>query len=61
MDCTNINSKDVDAKISGSGNLKVNASSSIIAKISGSGNVYYKGSATNINSKVVGSGRIIKI
>lgn len=61
IDCSSISSNDVTAKISGSGNLKVNAKNSIDAKISGSGNVYYKGSATNIKSKVAGSGRLVKM
>jgi len=61
IDCSNINSNDVDAKISGSGNVKVYASNSIDAKISGSGNVFYKGNATKINSKVAGSGKVLKM
>ncbi len=61
IDCSNTSSKDVDAKISGSGNIKVYASNSIEAKISGSGNVYYKGDLQNINSKVVGSGKVLKM
>lgn len=61
IDCSNISSNDVDAKISGSGNVKVYASNSIDAKISGSGNVFYKGSATKINSKVAGSGKVLKM
>lgn len=61
IDCMNVSSKDVDAKLSGSGNIKVYANNSIDAKISGSGNVYYKGDAQNINSKVVGSGKVLKM
>ncbi len=61
IDCMNVSSKDVDVKISGSGNVKVYANNSIDAKISGSGNVYYKGEAQNINSKVVGSGKVLKM
>ncbi len=61
IDCSDINSNDVDAKISGSGNVKVYASNSIDAKISGSGNVFYKGNATKINSKVAGSGKVLKM
>ena len=53
--------QNVEVKISGSGNVKVNADKSLNAKISGSGNVFYKGSAKNIESKVAGSGKIIKI
>ena len=61
IDCSSISSKDVDAKLSGSGNIKVYANNSIDAKISGSGNVYYKGNVQNINSKVVGSGKVLKM
>lgn len=61
IDCARVSSKDVDAKLSGSGNIKVYADNTIDAKISGSGNVYYKGDAQNINSKVVGSGKVLKM
>ncbi len=61
VDCTNVSSKDVDAKISGSGNIKVYVDNSIDAKINGSGNVYYKGNARDINSKVAGSGKVLKM
>lgn len=61
IDCSSISSKDVEAKLSGSGNIKVYASNSIDAKISGSGNVYYKGDVQNISTKVVGSGRVLKM
>ena len=61
IDCSSISSKDVDAKLSGSGNIKVYANNSIDAKISGSGNVYYKGNAQNISSKVMGSGKVLKM
>ncbi|MEO7393570.1 MAG: head GIN domain-containing protein [Chitinophagaceae bacterium] len=61
IDCSTVTSKDVDAKISGSGNIKVYASNSIDAKISGSGNVFYKGSAQNVSSKVVGSGKVMRM
>jgi Putative auto-transporter adhesin, head GIN domain len=61
IDCSSISSQDVDAKLSGSGNIKVYANNSIDAMISGSGNVYYKGNAQNINSKVVGSGKVLKM
>jgi putative autotransporter adhesin-like protein len=61
IDCSGITSNNVDAKISGSGNVRVNANKSIDAIISGSGNVYYKGTATNITTKIAGSGKAIKI
>ena len=58
---SDISAQNVDVKISGSGNARVNADKSLTAKISGSGNVFYKGSAKNIDSKVAGSGKLIKI
>lgn len=61
IDCLKMAANDVDVKISGSGNVKVNAKNSIDAKIAGSGSVFYKGEATDIKSKVVGSGRVVKI
>ena len=60
IDCTEVACNDVFAHVSGSGNIKVHANKSIDAKVSGSGNIYYKGSATNINLKSSGSGKIIK-
>ncbi len=60
IDCSDVASNDVFAHVSGSGNIKVYANKSIDAKVSGSGNIYYKGSATNLNIKSSGSGKIIK-
>lgn len=61
IDCITIPANDVAVKINGSGNVKVNAKNSIDAKIAGSGSVFYKGDATDIKSKVAGSGRVVKI
>lgn len=61
IDCSDVNSNTTDAKISGSGNIKVYAKTSIDAQISGSGNVFYKGDSPSINSKVSGSGKVIKM
>lgn len=60
IDCSEVACNDVFAQVSGSGNIKVYANKSIDAKVSGSGNIYYRGSATNINMKSSGSGKIIK-
>jgi hypothetical protein len=60
IDCSGVASENADVKISGSGNASVNVSKSLSADISGSGNVFYKGTATNISTKVVGSGKAIK-
>jgi hypothetical protein len=61
IDCSDIIAQDVEVKISGSGNARVNANKSLNADILGSGNVFYKGSATNISTKVAGSGKAIRI
>lgn len=60
IDCSDVVCNDVFAHVSGSGNIKVFANKSIDARVSGSGNIYYKGSASNINLKSSGSGKIIK-
>ncbi|HSN08199.1 MAG TPA: head GIN domain-containing protein, partial [Hanamia sp.] len=61
VDCSDVAANDVEVKISGSGNARVHANKSLTANISGSGNVFYKGNATNISTKVAGSGKAIKI
>ena len=48
----------VDASVSGSGDVKVNANKSVNVKLPGSGSLYYKGAATNINTKAFGSGKV---
>jgi hypothetical protein len=60
IDCSGVVSENADVKISGSGNASVNVNKSLSANISGSGNVFYKGNATNISTKVIGSGKAIK-
>lgn len=48
---------DVDVKISGAGNMKVNATETLDVVISGSGDVYYKGNPT-MNVDISGAGDI---
>lgn len=57
---TPIRSGDMDLKVSGSGNLKVevNASGEMEADVSGSGNIELKGKCQEFNSDVSGSGRV---
>jgi hypothetical protein len=57
----NLFSNSAKARISGSGNVKVFANKSIEANISGSGNVYYKGAPSDIQKKVAGSGKLVKV
>lgn len=56
----NLHTEIANIKLSGSGNVRINASNTINAAISGSGNIYYSGNAA-INSKTSGSGRISKL
>ena len=60
-DCSDVTADKADVKISGSGNAKVNVNKSLTANISGSGNVYYKGNASDISTRIMGSGKAIKI
>ena len=60
LDAGTIQSNDVTASVSGSGNITVYATNSLDARVSGSGNVVYKGTATKVTSKVMGSGKVIK-
>ncbi|MCE2612564.1 DUF2807 domain-containing protein [Flavobacteriaceae bacterium D16] len=50
----------VNANVSGSANIKVNANKSIIARVSGSGDILYKGDPEKVDSKASGSGDINK-
>jgi hypothetical protein len=50
----------VNAAMSGSGNITVNCSNNLIARISGSGDIDYKGDPKTKDTKVSGSGRISK-
>jgi len=60
MNSQNLKAKIVNAKISGSGNVKVHAENEIYAKSSGSGNIAYSGNPTIIKVKSSGSGNIHK-
>jgi hypothetical protein len=46
--------------ISGSGNAEITVLQNLNADIKGSGNVYYKGNPATVNSKITGSGQLIK-
>ncbi|MBG9375132.1 DUF2807 domain-containing protein [Panacibacter sp. DH6] len=60
IDCLNAPCQSATARISGSGNMKLNAAKNLEAHISGSGAIYYSGSPS-LNSHISGSGRIKKI
>ena len=49
-----------NAKVAGSGNIKINAVNEIHAKIAGSGNIYYTGNPDVVKSNSAGSGSIKK-
>jgi hypothetical protein len=50
--------KSAQASIAGSGNINAFASETALGKIAGSGNVTFFGKPENVNSDVVGSGRV---
>lgn len=58
-DCADLVSEDAKARISGSGNIKLNTSHSLDASISGSGNIINRGAATDIRKHVSGSGKVV--
>jgi hypothetical protein len=56
----NLKATIANAKIAGSGNIKINAVNEIHAKIAGSGNIVYSENPEIIKSKSVGSGSVKK-
>jgi hypothetical protein len=60
-DCGDLISDDATVRISGSGDVKLNANRSVDGNISGSGNISYKGSATEVKKHVSGSGKVTKV
>ncbi|MBS1524567.1 MAG: DUF2807 domain-containing protein [Bacteroidetes bacterium] len=58
MDCKRLKTSSVNATVTGSGNIYVEADKSIVAHITGSGGIIYTGSASNIISHTTGSGRV---
>ncbi|MGB5387017.1 head GIN domain-containing protein [Eudoraea sp.] len=50
----------VDARISGSADIKVTANKMLKARVSGSGDIHYRGDATKIDTKSSGSGDVTK-
>lgn len=59
IDANNLHLRDCSAKISGSGNMWVNAEHYLKANISGSGNVFYSGTP-EIERQLSGSGNVIQ-
>jgi len=53
--------KQLEARISGSGDVESSVSERIDAQISGSGSVRYKGSPGTVNSQISGSGKVVKV
>lgn len=49
-----------NANLSGSGNCEVSCSDAIVARVSGSGRIHYKGNPVKEDTKVAGSGKIVK-
>lgn len=55
----NLNAKTADINISGSADAEVSVSGNLQVRIAGSGDVHYKGNP-KVNSKIIGSGDLIK-
>jgi hypothetical protein len=58
IDCSEMNAENADAKVSGSGRLRLLVSNHLEAKISGSGSILYKEKPQTVNADVSGSGRV---
>lgn len=61
IDSRKLNSENVSAQVSGSGNINITTSKSIKAIVSGSGQINYSGNPKIIEEKVSGSGGIYKV
>lgn len=60
VDAFDLEARDVDALVSGSADIRVNASQSIKARVSGSGDITYRGNPEKIDTKTSGSGDVQK-
>ena len=58
FDGSSLDSKNVDVKIAGSGDVNVVCNGTLKVRISGSGDVKYSGNPTSKDTKVSGSGSI---
>jgi hypothetical protein len=55
-----LTAQNVNARVSGSADIRVTAEESLYARVSGSGDIHYKGNPKKIDSKTSGSGDITK-
>jgi hypothetical protein len=55
-----LSAREVDARVSGSADIRVTATEYIKARVSGSGDIHYRGNPEKIDSKTSGSGDITK-
>ncbi|AFD05471.1 Protein of unknown function (DUF2807) [Solitalea canadensis DSM 3403] len=58
---SSLKTKSTTAKVSGSGEVRIQTDEELDAAVTGSGNVIYSGSATKISAKTSGSGKIKKV
>ena len=56
----NLFTEDCTINISGSGDVRINVSTSLTVNISGSGSVYYSGDPQDVTSNISGSGSLVK-
>ena len=61
LNTSNLQTKNVSATLSGSGNMNVYCIDSLYARVTGSGDIAYKGNPSKKDIKVIGSGAISKI
>lgn len=60
-DCLSLHADSAVAINKGTNDLKVNAKNRLDIELEGSGNIYYSGNPTELNSRISGSGRLIKL
>lgn len=60
MHAFGLSAKKATVKLSGSGEAEVKVSEDLDVNITGSGNVYYMGTPGRVNTRITGSGKVIK-
>ncbi|MCB1827147.1 MAG: DUF2807 domain-containing protein [Coxiellaceae bacterium] len=61
IDASQLVSKKVSVRLTGSGQVKVNATDSLESHITGSGTVIYSGDPSDVNQTIVGSGKLERV
>lgn len=58
IDASKLVAEDVNVRLTGSGQIKVNATDSLNSKITGSGTIAYSGNPNDVDQTIVGSGKL---